>query len=134
MATMYNSREALWSLYTAARATAGRLWDEMVVVYDHIPERVLKGIPLERNAANFVLIVNMAINTMEREGESDALAALKARATLFEDRALSILGSLLPAIDLVNQIDPESRPAPGRRRLSQPQGLGREYGEKKKKG
>ena len=107
-----SNRKTLWSLYTAARQVAGRLWDEMVVVYDLIPERIFEGIPLEKNAANFVLIVNMAINTLEREGESEALAALKARATLFEDRALSILGSLLPAIDLVNRIDPESRPAP----------------------
>ena len=104
--------KTLWSLYTAARSTAGRLWDEMSVVYDIIPERVLSSIPLEKNAANFVLIVNMAISTMEREGESDALSALKARATLFEDRALSILSSLLPAIDLINRIDPESRPKP----------------------
>ena len=105
------SSGALW-LYTAARATAGRLWDEMVVVYDLIPERVLEDIPLEKNAANFVLIVNMAINTLEREGQSAALDALKARATLFEDRALSILSGLLPAIDLVNKIDPERCPAP----------------------
>ena len=111
MAAM-NSRETLWNLYTAARATAGRIWDEMSVVYDLIPERVLEAIPLERNASNFVFIVNLAISTMERQGPSDALDVLKARATLFEDRVLSILSALLPAIDLVNRIDPEEHKEP----------------------